>query len=313
MSSVKKAHYAGSVIVLLLFGLQTCMLGQEAKFQQQDDENGLVCLEAENYSEYIEPSTGYWELVEEPENFSGTGAMQALPAGFNDLKDLATGQSSAPILQYKVNFVKVDSVYVWIRSSHLDGYDDSVWIGFNGVIIGTAPITYTNAEQVYANEWHWINHWMGDEVNPARIEIPNSGVLVFEVYMREPSYKMDKILLTTNRDYVPEDAGPVETLAGDTGVAAGAFAAPDGFALAQNYPNPFNPTTTIEFSLPKRSDVQMLLVNLSGQVVKELAAGSFAAGTHQVQLDASSLAGGVYFYRLQAGNRLEVKKLVLAK
>jgi hypothetical protein len=52
---------------------------------------------------------------------------------------------------------------------------------------------------------------------------------------------------------------------------------PSGFALSQNYPNPFNPTTTIEFSLPVRSDVQLTVVNVLGQVVKELSNQEYSA------------------------------------
>lgn len=95
----------------------------------------------------------------------------------------------------------------------------------------------------------------------------------------------------------------------DRGKAAG----PSGFGLSQNYPNPFNPSTTIEFVLPSAADVRLELVNGIGQVVRELTAGTFAAGRHHVTVDASGLGSGVYFYRLTAGDRVDVKKLMIAK
>jgi hypothetical protein len=88
---------------------------------------------------------------------------------------------------------------------------------------------------------------------------------------------------------------------------------PTGFALHQNYPNPFNPSTTISFSLPVRSDVHLQLVDVLGRVVKEIVAGSFEPGSHQVKLDASNLSSGVYFYKLEAGDFISTKKLVIMK
>jgi hypothetical protein len=88
---------------------------------------------------------------------------------------------------------------------------------------------------------------------------------------------------------------------------------PESFNLAQNYPNPFNPTTTIKFTLPQRSDVRIVLVNLLGQVLKEITNSNYSAGSHQVTLDASQFASGVYFYKLQAGSFSDTKKMVLLK
>jgi hypothetical protein len=88
---------------------------------------------------------------------------------------------------------------------------------------------------------------------------------------------------------------------------------PTGFALHQNYPNPFNPTTTISFNLPVRSDIRLQLVDVLGRVIKEIAAGNYEAGLHQVKLDAANLASGIYFYKLEAGNFVSTKKLVLMK
>lgn len=88
---------------------------------------------------------------------------------------------------------------------------------------------------------------------------------------------------------------------------------PTSYSLSQNYPNPFNPETTIEFSVPGKSDVRIELVNTLGQVVKVIANGNYNAGTHRAKLNASDLASGVYFYKLVAGDFVNVKKLVLMK
>jgi hypothetical protein len=85
------------------------------------------------------------------------------------------------------------------------------------------------------------------------------------------------------------------------------------YKLSQNYPNPFNPVTNIEFSLPVTDRVTLSLLNVFGEVVKVIANGNFSAGNHKVKLDGSDLATGVYFYRLEAGNFVDVKKLLLMK
>jgi hypothetical protein len=90
-------------------------------------------------------------------------------------------------------------------------------------------------------------------------------------------------------------------------------AIPLNYELGQNYPNPFNPTTTIEFRLPIQSNLRLALLNVLGQEVKVITTGTFSAGNHRVMLDASSLASGVYFYKLQTEKFSDVKKLMLIK
>ncbi|MFZ0454014.1 MAG: T9SS type A sorting domain-containing protein [Ignavibacteriaceae bacterium] len=88
---------------------------------------------------------------------------------------------------------------------------------------------------------------------------------------------------------------------------------PTEYSLSQNYPNPFNPTTTINFALPKSSDISLVVYDILGRKVAELINGNLAAGYHSINFNASNFASGVYFYRLQAGNFVSVKKLMLLK
>ena len=95
-------------------------------------------------------------------------------------------------------------------------------------------------------------------------------------------------------------------------------ALPSAFSLNQNYPNPFNPVTTISFSLPEATDVTLDVFNIMGQKVATLVNGPMEAGEHQIQWDgkvegSGSVATGVYFYRLQAGEFVETKKMLLLK
>ena len=85
------------------------------------------------------------------------------------------------------------------------------------------------------------------------------------------------------------------------------------FRLNQTYPNPFNPLTTIRYGLPHKSVVQLTVFNTLGQQVAQLVNGEIDAGDHEVQFNASNLASGVYFYRFQARDFVQTRKLVLAK
>jgi hypothetical protein len=88
---------------------------------------------------------------------------------------------------------------------------------------------------------------------------------------------------------------------------------PSAYTLEQNYPNPFNPTTTIRFALPTSSDVSLKVYDALGNEVMSLVNGFKNAGSHSVEMNASNLSSGVYFYKLQAGNFVATKKLTLIK
>ncbi|MDG7000396.1 MAG: T9SS type A sorting domain-containing protein [Nitrososphaerota archaeon] len=88
---------------------------------------------------------------------------------------------------------------------------------------------------------------------------------------------------------------------------------PSRYSLSQNFPNPFNPTTAILFDLPKAGQVTLKIYDVLGRNVATIVDGYKAAGSHQVTFDATKLASGVYFYRLEAGTYHDVKKLLLLK
>jgi len=83
--------------------------------------------------------------------------------------------------------------------------------------------------------------------------------------------------------------------------------------LVQNYPNPFNPATTIRYALPHRSHVTLTVYNTLGQQVAQLINSDIDAGYHEVQFNATNLASGVYFYRIQAGSYVETRKLLYVR
>ena len=84
-------------------------------------------------------------------------------------------------------------------------------------------------------------------------------------------------------------------------------------SLSQNYPNPFNQSTTISFNLPSKSFVSLKVLNANGKEVASIETNELPAGNYTRQWDASGFAGGIYYYRLQAGSLVETKKLILLK
>jgi hypothetical protein len=95
------------------------------------------------------------------------------------------------------------------------------------------------------------------------------------------------------------------------------------YSLSQNYPNPFNPSTKIKYSVPKLSFVTIKIYDVLGSEVSTLVNEEKTVGTYEVTWDASGFSGGVsakggyasgvYLYRLQAGNYVETKKMILIK
>ncbi|MBN1364977.1 MAG: T9SS type A sorting domain-containing protein [Syntrophaceae bacterium] len=111
-------------------------------------------------------------------------------------------------------------------------------------------------------------------------------------------YKIEEI----SRDGTSQFYGPVDA-AINKSVA--------DFKLFQNYPNPFNPRTIISYELPVSCDVDLSVYNVGGQKVTTLISSRQSAGFHQYKWKANGLPGGVYFYRLSAGDFMQMKKLIL--
>jgi len=88
---------------------------------------------------------------------------------------------------------------------------------------------------------------------------------------------------------------------------------PDKYILRQNYPNPFNPRTIINYELPMMNDVEINIYNLLGQKVATLVSEQQRAGNHQVEWDASHFSSGIYYYRIEAGEFQDVKKMILLR
>ena len=138
-------------------------------------------------------------------------------------------------------------------------------------------------------------------VNDADATGEREGILTYSPYNEDLSYQeVNRWLYTWIGDSMISDVN------GDEGIQY-------KFDLSQNYPNPFNPSTTINYSVPTNGLVTLKIFNVLGQEVKTLVNNVQNAGLHTVSFNASSLASGVYIYRLSSGNFVGVKKMLLLK
>ncbi|MCW8848841.1 MAG: T9SS type A sorting domain-containing protein [Melioribacteraceae bacterium] len=88
---------------------------------------------------------------------------------------------------------------------------------------------------------------------------------------------------------------------------------PNQYSIGQNYPNPFNPTTKIKFGLPNSTLTKLIIYDLLGKEIQTLINKELETGYHEINFDASNYQSGIYFYRIQAGNYIQTKKMVLIK
>lgn len=88
---------------------------------------------------------------------------------------------------------------------------------------------------------------------------------------------------------------------------------PTEYSISQNYPNPFNPSTKIEIALPQRALTKITIYDVLGREIQTLINNELEAGYYETNIDASRFPSGVYFYRIQSGNFLQTKKMILMK
>ncbi len=115
----------------------------------------------------------------------------------------------------------------------------------------------------------------------------------------------DSVLMDSNK-------GITVTFTQTTGVEAGNHA-PLTYRLDQNYPNPFNPKTTISFSIKESGYTTLAVYDVLGNIIAELVNGELDAGLYQIQFDASGLASGMYFYKINTGIFTSLKKMIVMR
>ncbi len=130
--------------------------------------------------------------------------------------------------------------------------------------------------------------------------------IVFDLSYVPVSRKMRALTHGSGIWEIKLKASPTAVLNEEAGI-------PSSYKLYQNYPNPFNPVTTIKFDIPKNSNVTLKVYDISGKEVSSLINEFRNSGSYSVNFDAGYLSSGVYYYKLQAGNYTETRRMALIK
>ncbi|MBM3847653.1 MAG: hypothetical protein FJ405_15375, partial [Verrucomicrobia bacterium] len=171
------------------------------------DDPGLLVIEAERFDSKSEASGHTWEPTTANAGFSGDGAMEALP---NVNLNVNIDTTISPRLDYFIEFNLPGTYYVWVRgladSSPGPGQNDSVNVGIDGTLPATSDrIGFFPQGAGYV----WSSRTL-DGNTRATFTVPTPGRHQVNVWMREDGFIIDKIVLTTNPEFVPTGVGPVE-------------------------------------------------------------------------------------------------------
>ncbi len=224
---------------------------------------------------------------------SGNELPAAVELSTGDIGTVGNGTVAAE--QYESVLVKYTNATCTAQNADGSGgnYGESLFSDGSG----DTRVELQDGVHMYHNLWE---SGLADSTN--LVEISNgdtfdslTGVLFF-------SYSNYKLNPRTNADFV---GGPSDVEELDQTV--------ETYSLAQNYPNPFNPETTIEFSIPEASNVKLSVFDILGREVTTLVNEFKSAGAYRAKFNAAKLASGLYLYRIEAGNFVSVKKMMLLK
>jgi hypothetical protein len=255
----------------------------------------------------IVPTPDNWEIIIEVETddladrITKLGVLESATDGFDPQYDYPEPPSPpggqfieayfphddwSTILGSKYNFD--------IRAPLEEGEDATWYIDINGS--GTRPITLI---------WGDMSSLLPPDYS-AWLYIPSlfNAVNMFEVTSEEITLELpDNIYIIISTQYL--------SLSDILGL-------PDEFALHQNYPNPFNPVTTLRYDLPEQANVNIIIYDMLGREVKTLVNSAQDAGFKSIIWNATNdygkpVSAGVYLYKIQAGEFVQTKKMVLLK
>ena len=142
-----------------------------------------------------------------------------------------------------------------------------------------------------------------DSFDSGNYSITNEWIPVIDSTLVPPHTRYIRIRLISTRRNGSNNDGYYDNLSliaySPVGILGSDNQIPDLNCLYKNYHHPFNPTTTIEFDLPKTSEVTLKVFNILGEEVATLISASLPSGSHSIEWDASNLASGIYLYRIE--------------
>jgi Secretion system C-terminal sorting domain len=180
-----------------------------------------------------------------------------------------------------------------------------------------SPI-YNNVDLTDSLKFNWAHAVYTGYTERLQVQVSTNGGSTYPYTIFDRSGAALATAPASSSDFVPADAsqwGRFSIAMGSilTSIRQIGTETPTVYALNQNYPNPFNPVTNISYNLPKSSKVSLKVYDIKGQLISTLFEGNQNTGIYLTQFDGSKLASGVYFYKLEAGDYKEVRKMTLIK
>ncbi|MGB7062431.1 MAG: FlgD immunoglobulin-like domain containing protein [Candidatus Zixiibacteriota bacterium] len=245
---------------------------------------------------------------------------EATPEGFYPLTVTATEMVGGKVLQHSADVILVVTLGTW--DFYLEAYPDSQWVtaGHDTTfeVVMFPNIGYTASCTLYLDSG--LPPSASFSFDPPVIAPNDTSVLTISTH---PSTPLGWYELLIRGIAIPKEESTTIVhleVREETGVEdwADNLNTPKRFALFQNHPNPFNPETKISYYLPTASHVRLTVYNILGQKVRTLFDGHQDSGNHTVvwdgrRDDGTPLSSGIYFYRMQAGDFRETKKMSLMK
>lgn len=157
----------------------------------------LYIIEVENFESNIKRLNHYWQKVSYPKGLNGQEAMAVLPN--NGRKVSRNYKNLSPCLTFKIDFDQAGPYYVWIRGCARRN-DNTLHVGLNDQSLASAR----NITFVERKNWTWTN--FTGRGQRAYIQVAHPGRQIFDIWMQDDGLILDKILLTTNPFFKPENS-----------------------------------------------------------------------------------------------------------
>ncbi|REE05510.1 putative secreted protein (Por secretion system target) [Marinoscillum furvescens DSM 4134] len=308
-------------VLLAIFVVGTTTVSAQ-KFEetQVNDSIWVTIMEAESYDPdlNVAGAEGFGFLEDNTlAGFSGDFYMAA-PSDVAGQGNAEAAMANSPKMGYSIKFNQTGTHYVWVLASSADHSSDDSWhIGVNDSI-RSQGMEYMGYRGVAKETDVWIWTRRVNDNSFARFDVAEVGIDTFQIYMREPNAKIDKIIITNHEDYIPYDStnlqGGAETLYIEP-VPLNAQTRGTAFGV---YPNPLASAATISFELDYASPVNVVVYNMSGQAVKHLLNDKMTKGRHEITWDGSnnygaSLPNGAYIIQLEKGGVREFRRVAISR
>lgn len=233
-----------------------------------------------------------WDIIDD--KTASNGQYVTVKAGIQSLTE-AAGSEGAITIPFTTSTNSTYYVYGLMNCPTAD--DDSYWVSIDGG-------AYTSCNGLATSGWQWMQ----------LINVPlTAGKHTLVVTYREDGAKLDKICISNSADAPSGLGNDAKNICNADTTTTGFeyIQTIKGYSVKQNYPNPFADKTIISFEIPKPTYVSLMIYDIRGTEIAQLAGKEFSQGKHSVEFDAKKLTQGHYFYTIKSGQFTMSRRMVL--